>query len=657
MKLFYTRTGKIFLGIISTISAFAFAVLIFLCAVFGSFGLFSSNTSDFDKELKEYAAQDYAAWVFYEADRGYTSDRLESMNCYYGIIAGDDISEMNLDLDSNYLYRNFSGIRVPKDAFIDVFGIGEQTEIRLSERFLDPWNGNDISSYGIDRNPDLTYYTFICFPNEEKMAVNKNPVDFYAQAKAFSDAAPTMKYFLPLATLVSFALAFGCWILFLCAAGHKKGVEGITEGFIERIPADLAFVLMLVLEGIIFGLMAELFYAISSIAFGLLGMFVVLGGCAAMLIGFLWSSNIAVNIKLHHVWKNSLIGRCINLPIKWLKKLHAESKLVRATIKWTNRIWIVYILVSILELIFIAASDSGSFFPFWLVEKIIVTFLLHRFLAYYARIKGAALSLAEGDTTAQVDLQGMPLFMEEHAKAMNEIQSGITVALEERTKSERMKTELITNVSHDIKTPLTSIINYVDLLEKEQPESEKVKEYLEVLDRQSKRLKKLIEDLIEASKAATGNVDYHMERVNAGVLLNQSVGEFTDRLEQNRISVVTNIPENDLYLTADSRYLWRVFDNLMNNIVKYAQSGTRAYISLEEADEKLRFVFRNTSREELNISADELMERFVRGDKSRYTDGNGLGLSIAKSLTESMGGSLTLSIDGDLFKAIVEFSK
>ena len=178
-----------------------------------------------------------------------------------------------------------------------------------------------------------------------------------------------------------------------------------------------------------------------------------------------------------------------------------------------------------------------------------------------------------------------------------------------------------------------------------------------VLSRQSARLKKLIEDLIEASKASTGNIKFTMEKINAVVLLNQSIGEFSERLESGKITVVTDFPAEDIFLKADNRYLWRVFDNLMSNIVKYAQPDTRAYIDLKRVDGKVRFNFRNTSKNELNISVDELMERFVRGDKSRFTDGNGLGLSIAKSLTESMGGSLTLEIDGDLFKAIVEFDE
>ena len=245
--------------------------------------------------------------------------------------------------------------------------------------------------------------------------------------------------------------------------------------------------------------------------------------------------------------------------------------------------------------------------------------------------------------------------MEETGTALNDIQAGIEIALAERTKSERMKTELITNVSHDIKTPITSIINYVDLLGKENIESEKVNEYLEVLNRQSLRLKKLVEDIIEAAKITTGNINLNMEEVDAKVLLDQSIGEFAERLKEKQIEVVVSSSEEKMMLLADNRYLWRVFDNIMSNIVKYAKADTRAYVDLKKEDDKLRFIFRNTSREQLNITPDELMERFVRGDKSRYTDGNGLGLSIASSLTKAMGGSMNLTIDGDFFKVILEF--
>ena len=218
-----------------------------------------------------------------------------------------------------------------------------------------------------------------------------------------------------------------------------------------------------------------------------------------------------------------------------------------------------------------------------------------------------------------------------------------------------MRTELITNVSHDIKTPLTSIINYVDLIKKEKPENEKVKEYLDVLDRQSVRLKKLIEDLVEASKASTGNLTVYLTECEAGVLLSQTVGEFDERLRDAGLTPILNMPETPVKIMADGRRLWRVFENLMSNVCKYSLCGTRAYMELYEKDGKAFIVFKNISKCELNISGDELVERFVRGDTSRNTEGSGLGLSIAKSLTELQKGEMRIEVDGDLFKVTLIF--
>lgn len=217
------------------------------------------------------------------------------------------------------------------------------------------------------------------------------------------------------------------------------------------------------------------------------------------------------------------------------------------------------------------------------------------------------------------------------------------------------KTELITNVSHDIKTPLTSIINYATLIGEEPCDNPKITEYSEVLVRQSEKLKRLIEDLVEASKASTGNLEVFLAPCDAAVFITQASGEYEEKLQKSELSLVTKQPEKDLRIMADGRRMWRIFDNLMNNICKYAQSGTRVYLTLEEQNGNAVISFKNTSREPLDMSEEELMERFTRGDSSRNTEGNGLGLSIAKSMAELQGGSLKLSIDGDLFKAILTF--
>ena len=233
----------------------------------------------------------------------------------------------------------------------------------------------------------------------------------------------------------------------------------------------------------------------------------------------------------------------------------------------------------------------------------------------------------------------------------------MTRAVDERMKSERLKTELITNVSHDIKTPLTSIINYVDLISKEDTDNEKIKEYTDVLSRQSERLKKLIEDLVEASKASTGNVDVSLAPCDVSVLISQSVGEYGEKLENAQLELLISKPEQPLMIMADGRLLWRVFDNLMNNVCKYAMPGTRVYMTLELSGGEAVVSIKNISKYPLNIKAEELMERFVRGDSSRSTEGSGLGLSIAGSLTSLMGGKFSVEVDGDLFKATLRFKK
>jgi signal transduction histidine kinase len=234
---------------------------------------------------------------------------------------------------------------------------------------------------------------------------------------------------------------------------------------------------------------------------------------------------------------------------------------------------------------------------------------------------------------------------------LGSISEGMAQAVEEQMKSERMKTELITNVSHDIKTPLTSIINYTDLLRKETDE-EKKKEYLEVLSRSAARLKKLTEDLVDASKASTGNVHTEIVSINVREMIEQAAAEYEEKLEQAQLQTVISHEEPSVSVKADGRLLWRVLSNLLSNCVKYAQPGTRVYIGTKLTDEDhVMISIKNISRDILNISEEELLERFVRGDQARSGDGSGLGLNIARSLTELMGGTFTITIDGDLFRA------
>ena len=271
------------------------------------------------------------------------------------------------------------------------------------------------------------------------------------------------------------------------------------------------------------------------------------------------------------------------------------------------------------------------------------------------RICKASGALAAGDLSYKVDAERLHLVWHDLGRDLNRIGDGMTTAVEERLRSERMKTELITNVSHDLKTPLTSIINYIELLKEPDLSDETRREYLDVLDRQSAKLKKLTEDVVEASKAVSGVMAVNAELFDLNELLEQSVGEYSQRLAMAGIQPVIHRPDTETYVHADARLLGRVMDNLITNIIKYAQPGTRAYFDLTAADGRTVLAAKNTSRAPLDIPAEELMERFVRGDSSRSTEGSGLGLSIARSLTELMGGELTLTLDGDLFKAEISF--
>lgn len=271
------------------------------------------------------------------------------------------------------------------------------------------------------------------------------------------------------------------------------------------------------------------------------------------------------------------------------------------------------------------------------------------------RIADAIEKIAGGDTSYQMDVEGLDGKELNIAHMINSIGTGLERALQEKVKSERFKADLITNVSHDIKTPLTSIINYVDLLKREKIPNEKVQEYLNVLDQKSQRLKTLTEDLVEASKASSGNLKLEMTRLDLVEMIWQTNGEFEEKYETRHLTLVSDLPNESMMIEADGRRLWRILENLYNNAFKYAMENSRVYTEVKRENDFAYFTIKNVSENPLNISSDELTERFVRGDVSRTTEGSGLGLSIAQSLTTLQGGTFELIIDGDLFKAKIGF--
>lgn len=507
---------------------------------------------------------------------------------------------------------------------------------------------------GSDAGTD--YYVLSVIPDADSL-VKKEGVgvwgsDYFVQINYIVNLADHMKYSVYVILALSLIVFVASFVYLVSVAGHKKDQKQVQGSFLCKVPADLFTVICLVAESSLAVGISLLGNAGSpdNYVFYAAAMFFLLlcGGWLAL--GYLL--DFAVRIKLGKWWRNTLIYKVLRSIYRGWNKV-GENK----SILWKGLA--IFLGVNFLEvLIFVVFGvDYSKIMIVWFAEKAVILFAGGEILIQMKRLQEGGKHIAEGDMDYQIDTEHMLPALKEHAADLNRINEGVSKAVNEKMKSERFKTELITNVSHDIKTPLTSIINYVDLLEKEEIPNENAKEYLEVLERQSARLKKLIEDLIEASKASSGSLSVNLEKLEAGVFLVQTVGEFKEKTEKNKLDLQIKKPGEPIYIVADGRHFWRVIDNLMNNICKYAQPETRVYINLEQTGEKVQITFRNTSRYPLNISSEELMERFVRGDSSRNTEGNGLGLSIAGSLMELMHGKMQLFVDGDLFKVVLEFDR
>jgi len=493
-------------------------------------------------------------------------------------------------------------------------------------------------------------------------------------------------------------LLFAVLTVYLCcAAGRKPGSEEVHAAGFNCIPLDIY------LAGgglIVFGLFmvivqfydaADLFTQnMQTLCAGVLMAGYVM---SLIFVGFCFACAAQFKTPGGYWWRNSVCWRCLDLLVKCVKGCFSGCgwllrKLPKAAaVFWDFLLMLLTPLRWLWKQIKKTCAKIGksvnrvySMMPLtwqWLLTGFIMVMLLFAALAgrsnlmvvlslcacvavvlYGAYCFGILLESAKrmgkGDLDTKVDDKYLIGAFKSFAGDLNDLAGVAVVAAQKQLKSERMKTELITNVSHDIKTPLTSIINYVDLLQKPHtPEEEKT--YLEVLNRQSQRLKKLIEDLMEMSKASTGNLTADITKLDAVESVNQALGEFADKLEKAQLTPVFRHPEESVAMMADGRLAWRVLSNLLSNTVKYALPGTRVYIDVMALEGKVIISLKNISRDELNVDADELMERFVRGDDSRNTEGSGLGLNIAKTLMELQKGQLQLLVDGDLFKVTLIF--
>jgi signal transduction histidine kinase len=475
----------------------------------------------------------------------------------------------------------------------------------------------------------------------------------YTMAENWINFAYEIRYTLILITIISIISAIILFIFLMCSAGRRKGIDTIVPNAIDNIPFDIFLLLLLIIIIIEFTIPAQL-YNISTIGVILL---LIVFGTANILLGLLACMTFATRCKLGGWWRNTVTYRILRFIVRLISKAHNSIKYIFLNTPLIGKTVLIIICLSLAEFVALASyRDRSTLALLWFLEKLVLVPAILFIVIGLRKLQTGGEKIAAGDLGYYVDTRYLFWDFKRHGENLNSISQGMSKAVDERMKSERLKTELITNVSHDIKTPLTSIINYVDLIKKEDIENKTLQEYISVLDRQSARLKKLTEDLVEASKASTGNMDVNRVRTEIGILLTQTVGEYEEKLKENDLELILKKPDDEIFIMADGRLLWRVFDNLMNNICKYAQPSTRTYINLDTDDRQAVITFRNISKYPLNISSDELLDRFIRGDSSRNTEGSGLGLSIAKSLTELQQGTLDLYVDGDLFKVVVKFN-
>lgn len=472
-------------------------------------------------------------------------------------------------------------------------------------------------------------------------------------------------------------VAFLCVCFLFYAAGHKAGYEGIYLNWFDRWYTEIAagicaflgvFSLLVAWDALEMGV----YYGFSRLRYEdmLIG---CAFGFATYVVALFSFASLTRRIKARTLWKRSLTCRIFN----YVKR---QIGLVRAAVieMWEKRSISKKIIAAYIGIIIVNAVISfvlavvfcveGFYLGaeqflclcvvavIWVVNFKILQWIVKRNLEFYEIYNGAE-RISSGDWNYKLDEMRFHGMMCKMANVVNRIGDGLSSAIEQSIRDERMKTDLITNVSHDIKTPLTSIINYVDLLKREQFEDEKVQSYLAVLDQKSQRLKNLIDDLIEASKLSSKTVVLSIEKIDLAELVRQTNGEFAEKFAVKNLTIIPTLPEKPIYIKADGKGMYRVLENLYINVSKYAMENTRVYISVSDLEERVEFSIKNISANPLNINASELTERFIRGDLSRSTEGSGLGLSIAKSLTELMHGGFEIYLDGDLFRITIVFEK
>ncbi|HHU52463.1 MAG TPA: HAMP domain-containing histidine kinase [Clostridiaceae bacterium] len=465
-------------------------------------------------------------------------------------------------------------------------------------------------------------------------------------------------------TVITLFFVFSGFVYHCISLGWQKGQENMQFSIIKKWPADLLLVPLGFLIAIFLsiGVYFSRVLAQNNLAvFPRLQIFLSIISTSIFIIIYTYLLFIVIQIKADTLIRSSFIYNAIIFSIR----------IIKSSVNSLKRLF-YYIPILWREILIVIAYISGNillikllhvFFSVFLIIvllafNLVFLILSIKFLKNYRKIRDAVLALAQGKLDHHLDETKMTPDFKELTRAVNNLNDGINKAIEEKTKSELFKTELITNVSHDIKTPLTSIIMYTDLLQREKINNQQAEEYVKVLVRQANRLRNLIEDLIEASKISTGNIQVQLMPLDLKQMLQQSYAEYESKLDKIQLKLIMTYPEQPCMILADGKYFWRILDNLLSNVVKYAQPNTRIYLDvLDNLSDIMRIRLRNVSAEPLNITAEQLLERFVQGDSSRSKDGSGIGLSIASSLIAAQNGTIDIQIDGDLFTVELRIPK
>ena len=622
--------AKFFSGIVFVLSAFI-TIFSFVCILFlTSFGAFDSS--------KEAAINSMRDSLYNQVIQNYCNDAIEL--CVF------DEKDVSIFDDTNFRFRvldhNNKTVMSNYKTYAELSYIYKQSHTFTYPMKFETYDTvNDCMYYNIEP----LNYTIECFI-ESKLTEN----DQFSFLNKVIEIIYELRFISILVCIIGAFATVVSFVFLMCAAGYHENTETPKLSWFDKVFFELILAVLIVLAMGEFVILDHI--NAFSISMAIWAIFIVLFDTAILL---LTCTSLTARLRCKCFWKTTLVYTILRAIWTILKKI---ALLIGKAVSYIPALWqliIGVVLFCVLEFILLLTWGIEDIICLFILEKLIFIPLVFYVAIMLFKLEQTGKKISSADMTATVDTKYFLGTFKKQGEHLNNIKLGIAQAVEDKMKSERFKTELITNVSHDIKTPLTSIINYVDLLGKEDLQNENAKEYIQIISKHSDRLKKLVVDLVDASKASSGVLQLDMQPLKIDVLLDQIAGEYVERLKGNNLELIMRKPEESIQIMADGQRIYRVFDNLMNNICKYALPNTRVYLLLERNNDTAIISFKNISATELDMSANDLMERFVRGDKSRNTEGSGLGLSIAESLTTLQNGEFNIQLDGDLFKIVISF--